>query len=606
MHKSYYVLLLLLTIYTSLFAHTEEKVQTDSIMNIIHKTSSTQKLELLKDHIDAYPNNTTFIQELEKEANIQNDYLSLAIVNINKTYHFVKAGNTDSTHYYLNKIEENLSLLNEKKGGPTSLSTKDFERYKKIRRILISTKVTAYINEGKYNLALIEMRRAQEDEMLIQDKLFESQGYLLLGYIYLYMDKEEEALKNFSISSTLESQHRKTNPNPGGYNFYSPMEGSIIALGMLENYPKAILLIDTLANKIEEEYATIKSIRKVNAEDKFKYSFFKNRLLCYSIMGDIKTGNIHGAETKLKEVKPFVEDTLNSNGFHPDFDIYYLIEAEYYLETKDYKKAKEKILTLTNRLSIDKQFQSYMLSNLTLSKILSAENRNKEAYDLIYGLRLKYDSINTARFSTEAFEIQSLYEVSKAKMVAENASLRLKKAHFFIFTIVIVLLLFIILGINILRNKKVLREKNKQLFKQYEEVKQRNIEILKLQSKDEKYTNSESVGENPKNNILYKLDKYLVESQAFLNPKLTREEVALKIGTNRQYLIEAIKEQTGKTFNEFIYCYRIKTAYELIVNNKNKSIAQVLSESGFHTKSTFYNEFKKAYGMTPMELRDIL
>ena len=108
------------------------------------------------------------------------------------------------------------------------------------------------------------------------------------------------------------------------------------------------------------------------------------------------------------------------------------------------------------------------------------------------------------------------------------------------------------------------------------------------------------------NRIIHKLNEYLQETRCFLNPELTREELAIQICTNRQYLIEAIKENTGKTFNEYIYSFRLEYAHEQIINDRNKPISEILFEAGFQTRTTFYKSFKETYGLTPNELRRIL
>lgn len=82
--------------------------------------------------------------------------------------------------------------------------------------------------------------------------------------------------------------------------------------------------------------------------------------------------------------------------------------------------------------------------------------------------------------------------------------------------------------------------------------------------------------------------------------------LALAIGTNRQYLIEAIKAQTGQTFNEYIYSHRVKFAYTLIEANRSKNLSEVGTESGFLTRSTFNRAFKEVYGMNPGEFKELL
>lgn len=99
------------------------------------------------------------------------------------------------------------------------------------------------------------------------------------------------------------------------------------------------------------------------------------------------------------------------------------------------------------------------------------------------------------------------------------------------------------------------------------------------------------------------LDALMRESKNYLNSEITRDELAIEIGTNRQYLVAAIKEKRNQVFNEYVYIWRLKYAYRLIIRNRDVPISEIFLESGFSSQSVFNREFKKSYGMTPSELR---
>lgn len=600
-------ILFLSTISSLTYAGGNEQ-EADSIMNIINKATGKEKLELLDHYSGLYQNNMLLTKELKDEASKQNNQLYLSLANRKMVYYYATKGNRDSMKLYLDKTNEHLSLFIQE-GKYESSSDKDKEKYKTTKVMVVATKATLFIDEGKYNLALNEIKKGLNDSIICKTDIFRSQAYSLVGIAYLYTKKPSEALDNFrktiEIESEIESRKGSKDSYAGKYRYYSAMEGSTIAYNFLDKYDEAILLADSLSSKIEEEYKHCKTLRGDNSDDDFKYKFFKNRILCYSAQANIKKGNAKTAREQLDEVKQFVAE-ISTSSIHQDFDIYYLIETDYYLSVGNHEKAKEYASLLTNKVSIKKQPYSYLQSNLYLSKTLNAGGKSKEAYDLLYRLYNTNDSINAINFSNEFAEMQTKHELKEAGFLVKEANLKLKNARMILLVLTVFFLLSLLVVYIIWKNKKLLKNKNLLLYKQYKEIELRNKRIVELQSTHNDITTDSIIDEDVYGVIMEKLIQYFSESKAYLNSDITRESIALAIGTNRQYLIEAIKEKTGKTFNEFIYSYRLKHAYELIVSNNDQTISDILEKSGFHSKATFYNAFKDAYGMTPSELRNIL
>lgn len=587
-------------------AHTST-VQVDSILNIVNKIEGSKKLEKLEEYISLYKNNIILPKELEKEALKQDNQLYIAIANQMLIYHFAVEGNRDSMKTYIDRTSEYLTLFLENKYERSS--KEDKEKYSKSKSIVVATKATVYIDEGKYNLALAEIKKGLGDSIIGKKEGFKSQAYNLIGIAYLYTKKPIEALSSFNKAIEINKREEEIQKNGdesiGKYRYYSALEGSTIAYILMGEYQKALLIADSLEARIENEYKLSKSIHGENPNDTFKYNFLKNRTLCYSAKANIKLGNLSKAKMQLDHIGHFVSE-ISPDRIHQDFDIYSYVEVEYYLSASNYYKAKELASSLSDRVSIDYQPYSYMEAKVLFSEVLHAEGKYEEAYDLLRSLYHTNDSINAANFSKEFAEMETKLDLNKARFLISETNLKLKNTQMLLLVVAISLLLSCIVCYIVWKNKKILKDKNKQLYKQYKEIEQRNKKITELQSIHQNMIAGETQDEDINSEIMEKLVQYLTETKIYLDSEITREEVALAIGTNRQYLIEAIKDKTGRTFNEFIYSYRLQYAYELLINNRDQTISDILQESGFHSRATFYNAFKDAYGMTPSELRNIL
>ena len=66
------------------------------------------------------------------------------------------------------------------------------------------------------------------------------------------------------------------------------------------------------------------------------------------------------------------------------------------------------------------------------------------------------------------------------------------------------------------------------------------------------------------------------------------------------------KEQTGKTFKDYLNSIRLKHANKLMNNKYQKiSLQNVAKLCGFSTYSTFYREYVKFFGISPKDVQKI-
>ena len=98
------------------------------------------------------------------------------------------------------------------------------------------------------------------------------------------------------------------------------------------------------------------------------------------------------------------------------------------------------------------------------------------------------------------------------------------------------------------------------------------------------------------------LDFFNVE-KPYLNGKLSLQEVAEHLDVSVNHLSQVINEKIGKTFFDFVNDYRIEEVKIKLANFENQSftILALAFDSGFNSKSSFNNIFKKSTGVTPSQ-----
>jgi AraC-like DNA-binding protein len=94
----------------------------------------------------------------------------------------------------------------------------------------------------------------------------------------------------------------------------------------------------------------------------------------------------------------------------------------------------------------------------------------------------------------------------------------------------------------------------------------------------------------------------LETQKVYLNNNLTLELLAQKMNTDRYSLSQVINQEFGKNFYELINDYRIRETLAIIERKPQiNSINDLIYESGFNNKVSFYNAFKKRKKMTPLQ-----
>ncbi|QIL91318.1 helix-turn-helix domain-containing protein [Microbulbifer sp. SH-1] len=91
----------------------------------------------------------------------------------------------------------------------------------------------------------------------------------------------------------------------------------------------------------------------------------------------------------------------------------------------------------------------------------------------------------------------------------------------------------------------------------------------------------------------------------FLNPRLTVEEFAGHVKLPPRQVSSAIKSRYGCNFLEYVNSYRVQEAKIGLADpaNRDESVLDIASKSGFNSKATFNRFFKKFAGVTPTEFR---
>lgn len=525
----------------------------DSLLYDIDRSSGEEKLKLMYKLIKLHENGKNakalsfdLIEEAKKQGN--DKWLTHAYETLSRCY--ANENNIDSVYYYTKLLDE---------------------RYQSGDTYMYLTHL--YINRGYYDLAIRNLNLMLKN---IERHSFKDLNInMLLCIAYKSCGKydvaEGYALKTWELARELILDY-EPNRTIGIY------ECIIGAFAQNKKFEKALEACLEFENSIE------KHSTPNNRYEGCRY-------LLYYMYGSINVDLKNTEKTKyyLSKMEELPTDNIN-DVMVPLIDI---LASDYYLLTGDYGLS---LKHLEKSLSYYKEIENRSLvSQLSSSKIevLEKQNRYKEALDLQKELFHFKDSISQENIPLQIEQISKEYELEKAKIQREKDKAELHKNQITVAGLVILLLLLCTILILVKLNNKKLRKKNKILYQQYENM--------------DKYICHMQLDTNPQNrelSLFEKIQQYLIDEEAFKNPNLNRDDVARAVNTNRQYLTDAIKNERGQTFLEYVNFLRLSYARNQLITDSNIPVSSILYNSGFASSSTFYRLFKEEFGMSPSEMRE--
>ena len=91
----------------------------------------------------------------------------------------------------------------------------------------------------------------------------------------------------------------------------------------------------------------------------------------------------------------------------------------------------------------------------------------------------------------------------------------------------------------------------------------------------------------------------MMDEQLFLQPRLTLDDVAERLNTNKTYVSKMVNNVYNLGFPELINTLRVDYAEQYILSHREAKQNQIAAQCGFLSASSFNTIFKKVTGMTP-------
>lgn len=126
-----------------------------------------------------------------------------------------------------------------------------------------------------------------------------------------------------------------------------------------------------------------------------------------------------------------------------------------------------------------------------------------------------------------------------------------------------------------------------------------NLQTVQNNGNDTPHEHKESITAD--NRYFQKLEFLCKDQHIYTDSTLNREKVAEKLGISAGYVSQIVNTVTGDNFAHYINQYRVEAVKEMMSDPEyaHYTLLTMGLESGFTSKTTFYNAFKKVTGKTP-------
>jgi len=440
-------------------------------------------------------------------------------------------------------------------------------------------KIELLIEEGSFELALENASQLLANAQGYNDKYMIASVYRAFASIYMYYNRLEDALEMADLATDSYLGCDNFEDMLPDYNYLILFK--VLITNLLGDNELSLLYSEEYQEGIEKE-----KISESAKRDK------RNIVSLYVISNLIDMNRLDEAEVLMKEFQTYIDEQKSVN----DKLIMEqnLLLANYNLKKHFYEKALFYIEAIDPRLLVYVDFITVLEKKI---EILKAKGDYKNALKVRTELYQYTDSLHRKSTTKQLEKLK--YSLHLEQQAAEN-EVKMKYIR-----IIIILLSFMSISLVVMFSikrhaVKLLRRKNELLFMQY-----RSMDKCVCRSEVSDSLTKELQSTEQATDLFDKAEIYLDNTQCFKNPDISRESLAGELGTNRQYLTEAIQKRKKMTFMEYINEKRLEYARRLLCYNLELSIDEIFVSSGFNSKSTFYRLFKQKYDLTPKEVREL-
>lgn len=257
----------------------------------------------------------------------------------------------------------------------------------------------------------------------------------------------------------------------------------------------------------------------------------------------------------------------------------------------------------------------------------------RSANRILHTIQALNDTLRERDRNEKALELAEIYKTQEQAIEIERQSASIIVRNVIIAAAVVFLLLCILFIARILRYNRTISTKNKAMvntidelmaykdraFEQQEEIigLRGQLQIMSaehtsegngadippaVQAADEDAAVSESALNEFDRKLFERMNHEILARRLFLNPDFSKTSLSAEFSIPAYKFSAFFKEYAGCSFSQYVHNCRLDYAVKLIKENPSWSL-EAIAQAAQMSNSSFYNQFKKKFGMSPSDFR---
>ena len=248
-----------------------------------------------------------------------------------------------------------------------------------------------------------------------------------------------------------------------------------------------------------------------------------------------------------------------------------------------------------------------------LAEVYQKMGNYKQATDLYVQVLEINDTLKARQAQNTAQELAAIYHDQEQKQTIQEQEMANTRKNYILVIVLAVLIGVIAYTVIIVRQKRIISQKNRSLVKQiteamtykelYNNEKARLAELTSQDKNDQQSDPPTDLNAMTDEQLFQHVTEVIERERLFLDPRFERQTVIDRFQLSKERVGNIFSQSEHAKLTNYIQQLRLEYAAQLLVEQPERSIVQIATDSGFSSHKYFTDRFRQYFSMTPTEFR---
>jgi len=248
-----------------------------------------------------------------------------------------------------------------------------------------------------------------------------------------------------------------------------------------------------------------------------------------------------------------------------------------------------------------------------LAEVYQKMGNYKQATDLYVQVLEINDTLKARQAQNTAQELAAIYHDQEQKQTIQEQEMANTRKNYILVIVLAVLIGVIAYTVIIVRQKRIISQKNRSLVKQiteamtykelYNNEKARLVELTSQDKNDQQSDAPTDLNAMTDEQLFQHVTEVIERERLFLDPRFERQTVIDRFQLSKERVGNIFSQSEHAKLTNYIQQLRLEYAAQLLVEQPERSIVQIATDSGFSSHKYFTDRFRQYFTMTPTEFR---